>query len=252
MENCPTSDVGQFFVDNFDKGDDSEAKRIAVHVRTLLHDTQKSQSLLKLLDMKDTMSFFDSSTEVPIIGSYAGLVLKSVGPKGGRYVAPLDDFPPNHILKKVSFGDYWEKDIFIDNKGNHFNRRKLILVIANKDGGAHIDPDLDQEYAELTKQNSLGWIYGNDIESGPLENASPAAVRQITHEVLKTLIPHYPEKKLLNTQDSVVLGDIHLAKDFMAGVMVSTPPKEKVIPKVGRNERCPCGSDLKYKKCHGE
>lgn len=26
---------------------------------------------------------------------------------------------------------------------------------------------------------------------------------------------------------------------------------EKQIPKVGRNERCPCGSNLKYKRCHG-
>ncbi len=22
--------------------------------------------------------------------------------------------------------------------------------------------------------------------------------------------------------------------------------------KIGRNERCPCGSGLKYKKCHGQ
>ena len=24
------------------------------------------------------------------------------------------------------------------------------------------------------------------------------------------------------------------------------------IPKVGRNEMCPCGSGRKYKKCHGD
>lgn len=27
---------------------------------------------------------------------------------------------------------------------------------------------------------------------------------------------------------------------------------EKVIPKVGRNDLCPCGSGLKYKRCHGK
>ena len=27
---------------------------------------------------------------------------------------------------------------------------------------------------------------------------------------------------------------------------------ERVIPKVGRTEPCPCGSGLKYKKCHGK
>ena len=26
---------------------------------------------------------------------------------------------------------------------------------------------------------------------------------------------------------------------------------DKRIPEVGRNERCPCGSGIKYKRCHG-
>lgn len=28
--------------------------------------------------------------------------------------------------------------------------------------------------------------------------------------------------------------------------------RTQTIPKVGRNERCPCGSGLKYKRCHGK
>lgn len=37
---------------------------------------------------------------------------------------------------------------------------------------------------------------------------------------------------------------------YVEGAMVSGPPitKEK---KIGRNEKCPCGSDKKYKKCCG-
>ncbi len=238
--------------DRFDQGDDSEAKRMVVHIRTLLHDTSKSESLLNILGIKEKILFFDSSSNKLAIGPYTGLVLKSVGPKGGRYVAPLDDLPPTQVFQKVSFSDFWESDIFVDNKGNRFSRKKLVLAIANKDGGAHIDPELDQEYAELTKQNSLGWIYGNNLESGPIENASAAAVRQITHEILKTLISNYPEKKLLNTQDSIVLGDIWLEKGFTAGKMVNIGPKQNIVPKVGRNEKCPCGSNIKYKKCHGK
>ncbi|MCY7310113.1 MAG: SEC-C domain-containing protein [Chitinophagaceae bacterium] len=26
----------------------------------------------------------------------------------------------------------------------------------------------------------------------------------------------------------------------------------KVVPKVGRNDPCPCGSGKKYKQCHGK
>jgi hypothetical protein len=29
------------------------------------------------------------------------------------------------------------------------------------------------------------------------------------------------------------------------------PRPRQVAPKIGRNDRCPCGSDLKYKQCHG-
>jgi len=32
---------------------------------------------------------------------------------------------------------------------------------------------------------------------------------------------------------------------------IVTNPKSN-IPRVGRNERCPCGSGLKYKKCCGK
>jgi hypothetical protein len=32
---------------------------------------------------------------------------------------------------------------------------------------------------------------------------------------------------------------------------IARPSIEANVPKVGRNERCPCGSGKKYKKCHG-
>lgn len=32
---------------------------------------------------------------------------------------------------------------------------------------------------------------------------------------------------------------------------IARPRIEASVPKVGRNERCPCGSGKKYKKCHG-
>jgi preprotein translocase subunit SecA len=29
-------------------------------------------------------------------------------------------------------------------------------------------------------------------------------------------------------------------------------PAHRAVPKVGRNDECPCGSGKKYKKCHGK
>jgi preprotein translocase subunit SecA len=42
-----------------------------------------------------------------------------------------------------------------------------------------------------------------------------------------------------------------------AGIGVESKPSPariasaRVVPKVGRNDLCPCGSGLKYKRCHG-
>ena len=63
-----------------------------------------------------------------------------------------------------------------------------MLAVANKEGGAHIDPKLDQTYANLSRFNSLGWkavISGvdQDFKNTPVL----PSIRQITHEVLKTL-----------------------------------------------------------------
>jgi len=30
------------------------------------------------------------------------------------------------------------------------------------------------------------------------------------------------------------------------------PAPVEIVPKVGRNEPCPCGSGKKYKRCHGK
>lgn len=47
---------------DFDQGEEIEAKRMATTLRILLHDTKNCKSLLGLLDMK-SMSFYDTSME---------------------------------------------------------------------------------------------------------------------------------------------------------------------------------------------
>src|SRR4051794_39690166 len=48
-------------VDLFDAGHESEAIRLAVPIRVLVHDTGKSTSLLQLLGVKDTQRFHDTA-----------------------------------------------------------------------------------------------------------------------------------------------------------------------------------------------
>jgi hypothetical protein len=54
----------------------------------------------------------------------------------------------------------------------------------------------------------------------------------------------------------VNIQDVDVDINQLVGITVeqqqpTTQPRSQDIPKVGRNEPCPCGSGKKYKKCHG-
>lgn len=130
--------------------------------------------------------------------------------------------------------------IFVDQKGSETSRKDLILTVANKDGGAHVDPILDEKYADLSRRNSLAWRFSSPRGDVPLEGPEKAAVRQITHEILKSLNPAMPVMKPKVT--GTLLSDVSLVVE----------ERQPVVPKVGRNDPCPCGSGKKYKQCHGK
>jgi hypothetical protein len=78
--------------------------------------------------------------------------------------------------------------ILIDMQGNEFSRKSFVLALANEDGGAHVDPELAPGYAALVKAHSLGRMgAGPGQEMRPLLNIALATVRQVAHELLRTL-----------------------------------------------------------------
>ena len=46
--------------------------------------------------------------------------------------------------------------------------------------------------------------------------------------------------------------EVQAAKREAAAAMGAPPPPGTTVPKVGRNQPCPCGSGKKYKQCHGK
>ena len=185
----------------YDEGYTSEAKRLTVPIRLLLHDTQKSTSLLTLLKKKDIL-FYDTSLDYTPnnLTSTKGLIMTKftiteTGQKSAEYIPPLDDGPPTRYRKgKISFEKWWNKIVFVDIKGNKLTRRSLILAVANKDGGAHVDHELDKGYADMTRFDSLGFMF---IQDGNKRHFAThpelASIRQISHEVLKSLKDEFPE-----------------------------------------------------------
>ncbi|MGA2587176.1 MAG: SEC-C metal-binding domain-containing protein [Candidatus Aminicenantales bacterium] len=232
---------------SFDSGFEGEAKRLAVDLRILLYDSKQSTSLLGQLGMKNQM-FIDSAVKYDpnnLLG-YGGLVCIAMESSSPRYIAMLDDTPEK--LKEIDFDQWWNNPVFVDTERRQFSRGQLILFTTNQDGGAHVDPKLDEAYSIISKKGGLGWIVQNAHGNRPLQGPERAAIRQIAHETLKSLIPTYSKKQ--NTTAGLIFG----------GVSVTTAPPDiikkltsiKSVAKVGRNEPCPCGSGTKYKKCHGK
>ena len=168
-------------VKEFDAGDESEARRIAASLRILFHETKQSKSLFKQLGLP--LTFYSSGylyTPSNLLSSWTLLNIE-MRPGVFRYKAALEN-PSRHFF--MTFGDWWNEIIFDDHK-NRFTRRDIILFIANQDGGAHVDPELKESYAMLTKMNSLGWSDSN--EEAPANNPAYQAIRAIANELIISL-----------------------------------------------------------------
>jgi hypothetical protein len=233
----------------FDQGFEDEAKRLAVALRVLLHETTQSHSLLGQLGRRQG-AYVDTAlpADAANLMTHGGLVFVAMGPPQTRYVAMLDDVP---ITKHVPFDQWWDAPVFIDRDRNSLTRKQLILITANQDGGAHVDPALDDTYAKLQKQNSLELVAVENGRARPMDGPERAAIRQIAHETLKTLKAGYGKKP--EHPASMFVGGMSLRSGAHPPIM---PPsglaaKSSTERKIRRNEPCPCGSGKKYKKCCG-
>jgi len=179
----------------FDDGNENEAVRLAVSIRVLVHDTQSAHSLLGQLGEKDNLAYVDTTFDI-LPGNLIptnGLAMLGVSVRRGRakgqYAAPLDNLPPPRLNKPPKpFDDWWNSPIIRDSQDATFSREDLVLALAHKEGGAHVDPELEVAYAALSRSNSLGWILVDQAGTRPLyESPVPASVRQIAFELQTTI-----------------------------------------------------------------
>lgn len=181
----------------YDNGSSAVASLMAGQLRILLHDApvhdkrkNKSRSLLQQLGIKDTIKFFDTAhpyNENNLLTSSC-LTLMNYSSDGHTCEAKIfpllgANFKP---CKIKGFPDWWGQIVLSDNK-NKFSRKDVIMLVADKDGGAHIDEKLPKGYYDLTRNNSMKWVFSSNGVEEPLKDYWPASIRQITFEMLKTL-----------------------------------------------------------------
>lgn len=167
-------------VSNFDNGNESEAKRIAISLRILFHETATSNSLIKQLNLNKTLILWSSGvlyTPSNLLSSWTLLQL-NIEEKGLHYNSLGMNRERTFYL---SYEDWWNEVIF-DDKKNVFTRKDIVTFVTNKDGGAHVDKVLGEKYAKIVKYNSLGMTFGdgNPVINNPLYSA----IRQIALEVI--------------------------------------------------------------------
>jgi len=190
----------------YDQGDEAEAQRLAVVVRTLLHDTRVSPSLFGQLRLIGLLEFVDTARVVDPgnIMATSGLVQVqfSTNPPSGRYVAGLGNLPPDRLGQRSAFSVWWNRGITKPRNGMEYSRASMVLAVANREGGAHVDPLRDPIYQALVVENGLGWRHTADADhvgliwsqvdddvSGEPMKGDPllAAVRQVAYEVIETV-----------------------------------------------------------------
>ncbi len=210
--------------DAFDGGFEGEAKRLATTIRVLLHETKNSRSLLGQLNMKDSLMMHntahalnptnllphqglvimrldapqgaDSSVSFTLLGEEDPYTkAPSDKPIGKMTYVPRCNEPSGSGSKPtdVPFNKWWWEVVIRDKEHARFTRRDLVLGVADKEGGTHVDPKLDEDYARLSRFNSQGWrVTTLGIVQPPANSLVAASVRQIAHEVLVSIERAFP------------------------------------------------------------
>ncbi|HWZ16447.1 MAG TPA: hypothetical protein VNW95_14505 [Mucilaginibacter sp.] len=178
-----------------------EAKRLATIIRILLHDTNNSISLLTSLSIKDNIKYIDSTNPNDgrlhsmsgmkgVQGSnpnqYLGLVAK-VNTGNSLVAVPLfkqhlPEWYQNYA--RTDFKQWWNTEI-ININGHKQTRDSLMRNIANKDGGAHIQGSLPEEY-HIIKNSALS-LKIQGIQTAFEKSVVYASIAQIAWELLNSI-----------------------------------------------------------------
>jgi hypothetical protein len=185
---------------NYDDGHEFAGIIISTTLRVLLHDNgRNSKALLEQLNIRASKRFYDSAgslnprnllPEIP-------LVMTEWTGNSVRSVPVLADAPPHRPIKTKSFHEWWTGPVLRDRSRRTMSRMDLVTNVADTDGGAHVDPGLEEVYHGISRKRTLEAVQFFD-ESGQVELSNRielACLRQIAFETILSIERHAPQFK---------------------------------------------------------
>jgi len=166
----------------YDRGDREEAVRVAVILRVFFHQTTQSTSLMRLLGIEDSVRLLTTIDDAykfdPITGRSESVIAMWVT-FNPDYTLPLGRATRRNIVPLI---DWWNQSV-ICLEGEPVTRRQVILAAANKDGGAHIDPEPTGAARKLIA-GAVTYQPKGSSEEFALGNVHFALLRQFAYEIL--------------------------------------------------------------------
>jgi hypothetical protein len=178
----------------FDSGLEAVGKHISLSLRVLLHHHGQSRALLDQLGLRSGR-FLDSAGPInpKNLLTECNLVALRITGQGGHYLPVIATGGLPRPMHAIPFANWWNDPVLKDNRSRTFCRRELVLHVADTDGGAHVDPELDEAYIALSRENSLDWSFTDGkIVTVFAGRPELACMRQIAHELLSTIHQFVP------------------------------------------------------------
>lgn len=173
---------------NYDVGLHESALQIAVAVRVLIHKTGLSNALLNQLSLRNSIKLLSTFPVIEPDKNLPSNVLTATitfgGPLGPDGVKPdLGGSPYEHHY--LSVDDWWNE--VVHEFRQKYSRKDIVLLAANEDGGAHVDPNPNAKVANLRESvGTLTTITAGGEQKLELTNSHFHLIRQFGYEILNS------------------------------------------------------------------
>lgn len=140
-------------VSYYDDGLEAAANLLAVTIRTLVYDKPGSPSVNGQLGLATTLRFKDTAAPINprnLLDTPGLVMMTTTFGVGGRYTAPLDLLSPSRVRPDKPLDPWWTEPVSKIRSAT-YSRSAYVLTTANKEGGAHVDPKVDELWNDLAR-----------------------------------------------------------------------------------------------------